>query len=472
MPVRHKGAALAILALAQLMIVLDASIVNVALKDIQDDLGFSTADLPWVVNAYTLVFGGFLLLGGRFADKLGRKRIFMAGLASFVVASGLGGASNSSGMLIASRALQGLGGALMAPAALSLVTVIFAEGEERNKALGIWGAIAAGGAAIGVLLGGILTEYLNWRWVFFVNIPIALIAIAGAIKLIPDSREEGIHGFDVAGAVTVTGGLCALVYTLVRGNEVGWLSGQTFLTAAISVVLLAAFVQIQRTSQHPLMPLRIFKRRSVIGADVSILLLGAGIFGMFFYVSLYMQRILLYSEIKTGLAFLPVSIVIGASAGATSNLLTKVGPRRLASIGLTISAVGLFLLGRIHPGGSYLSTVFLPLVVMSVGLGTSFVSLTSAGVAGVPQEDSGIASAMLNTGQQLGGAIGLALLTAVSVARTNQVGVPTNPADITSGWAWGFAVGGVLLLIGAVVAATTIKVSGEEAKAAMAHATA
>lgn len=260
---RHKGGALAVLALSQLMVVLDASIVNVALKRVQEVLSFSTTDLQWIVNAYTLAFGGFLLLGGRFADRLGRRRVFLAGLVLFTVASAIGGAATSSAMLVAARALQGLGGALMSPAALSLLSVIFTEGEERNRALGVWGAIAAGGAAIGVLLGGVLLEWLDWRWCFYVNIPIGLLAFVGAVKVVPESKDETAPGFDIVGAVTVTGGLVALVYALVRGNDVGWATTQTIGTLALAALLLTAFYVSQVKSQHPLVPFRIFRNRNV-----------------------------------------------------------------------------------------------------------------------------------------------------------------------------------------------------------------
>jgi EmrB/QacA subfamily drug resistance transporter len=464
MHVRHKGLALAVLALTQLMIVLDASIVNVALPAIQHALNFSSTNLQWIVNAYTLVFGGFLLLGGRFADRLGRKRIFMIGLLAFVAASALGGAAQSSGMLVAARALQGLGGALMSPAALSLLTVIFDEGAERNKALGIWGAIAAGGAAIGLLMGGILVQFLNWRWVFFVNIPIALLAIAGAVRFVPESKDPDSSGFDIAGAFTVTLGLVTLVYALVRGNAVGWATFQTLGTLALSAVLLISFINIEGKGSHPLLPLRMFRNRNVVGADSAILFLGAAMFGMFFYISLYLQEILGFSPLKTGFAFLPVSLVIMISAGIGSHFLTTFGPRRVATFGLSVAPIGMLLLMRIHPHGNYVTDVLLPLMVLSLGLGAAFVSLTAAAVSGVDHADSGLASAMLNTAQQVGGALGLAGLTAISTARYNHVLATsaTQDAATTSGWAWGFGVCAALMAIGAIISATTITVSGRE----------
>lgn len=459
--VRHKGLALTFLAVTQLMIVLDASIVNVALPAIQHALDFSPENLQWIVNAYTLVFGGFLLLGGRFADRLGRKRIFMIGLFAFVAASALGGAAQSSATLVAARALQGLGGAMMSPAALSLLTVIFEEGPERNRAIGIWGAIAAGGAAVGLLMGGLLVQYLNWRWVFFVNIPFALIAIAGAWNYVPESKDPDSNGFDIAGAFTVTAGLVALVYALVRGNDVGWQTPETLGMLALAAVLLISFVIIEDRGSHPLLPLRIFRNRNVVGADSAILFVGAAMFGMFFYISLYLQEILGFSPLKTGFAFLPVSVIIMLSAGVGSKLLTTLGPRSVATGGLIIAPIGMFLLARIHPGGSYLWDVLVPLSVMATGLGATFVSLTAAAVSGVDHADSGLASAMLNTAQQVGGALGLAGLTAISTARYNHVLATSSSqaAATTSGWSWGFAACGVLMLTGALISWTTINVA-------------
>lgn len=456
------------------MIVLDASIVNVALPSIRDALSFAPSDLQWIVNAYTLVFGGFLLLGGRLADRFGRKRLFIIGLAIFFVASVLGGAAQSSLLLVLARGLQGFGGAIMAPAALSLITVIFSEGAERNKALGVWGAIAAGGAAIGVLLGGLLVEYLDWRWVFFVNVPFALLAIAGTIKFVPESSNEHTTGFDVGGAVTVTAGLMILVFGLVKGNDYGWASATTIGTFVVAALLLGTFVALQKKGSNPLIPLRIFEQRNVIGSDLGILLLGAAIFGMFFYISIYMQNVLGFSAIKTGMAFLPVSLVIMASAGVGSGLLSKFSPRTLVPPAMLVSATGLALFTRVHPGGSYVETVLIPLVFLGAGMGVIFVSLTSSGVAGVPERDSGLASALLNTGQQIGGAIGLAVFTAVAQSRTSAVavaGIPT-PADVTSGWAWGFGVSAAFLVIGAIVTAIFIDITKEEAATAAKQAVA
>src|SRR4051794_247257 len=419
----HKGLALVVVAIAQLMVVLDATIVNVALPDIAGSLGVtSNGDLQWVVTAYTLTFGGFLLLGGKIADRLGRRRIFMSGAVLFAVASLLGGISGNLGLLIAARALQGIGGALMSPAALSLLTVIFRGGEERNKALGIWSAITAGGAALGLILGGVLTEYASWRWVFLVNLPIAAIAVVGAVRFVPESRDERAQGFDALGAFLVTGGLMALVYALVKGNDFGWGSGKTLAWLAAAVLFLIAFAVVQVRSKNPLVPFRIFRNRSALGADLGALLIGAGVFAIFFFLILWMQEINGWSPIKSGLAFLPMTLLIGIGAGIGSQLLGEIGPRPLLIGGPLLAATGLLQLGlRLEPGSSYLGTVMPALVCVAGGMGLTFVALTSSAVAGVPAEDAGIASALLNAGQQVGGAIGLAVLTAVSTSHTNSV---------------------------------------------------
>lgn len=475
-PVRHKGLALTVLALTQLMIVLDSAIVNVALPAIQKALKFKPEDLQWIVTGYTLMFGGFLLLGGRVADRYGRRKVFMAGLVLFVVASAFGGAAQNSTMLIIARCVQGLGGALMSPAALSLLTVIFEEGPERNKALGVWGGIAAGGAAVGLLLGGIIVQYLDWRWIFFVNIPFGAVAIAGAMVYVPESSDPDTKGFDFWGAFTVTAGLMALVYALVRANDVGWVSTQTIGMFAAAVVLLVIFARIQQTSKHALMPLRIFENRNVLGADLSGLFLAGGMFAMFYFISILIQTPGMlsasgYSAIKTGLAFLPTSLVIGASAGVGSKLLAKYRPRSIAGVGMAIATVGLALLARNHPGGSYLADVLLPLAIMGSGMGITFVSITAASLTGVAHSDSGLASALLNTGQQIGGSLGLAILTAVQSWRIKNLGfdeVFTAPAPAqTSAWAWCFVGAAIMMAVGAVIAYSVIKATREEAAAAM-----
>ena len=475
----RRGPALFVLAISQLMVVLDATIVNVALPEIARALQVaSNADLSWVVTGYTLAFGGFLLLGGKLADRLGRRRVFMLGAALFAFASLLGGLAGSLGLLIAARALQGIGGALMSPSALSLLTVVFEEGEERNRALGIWAAITAGGAALGLILGGLLTEYASWRWVLFVNVPVALAAVLGARRVVPESRDERARGFDVPGAVLVTGGLMTLVFALVKGNDYGWTSAATLLTLAAAAALLGAFVAVQRSAAAPLVDFRLFRSRTLLGADLGALFVGAGIFALFFFVTLWMQVVNGYSPVRSGLAFLPMTLLIGVGAGVGSRLLGRIGPRPLLAVGPVLAAAGLLLLGlRLTPTSTYLGTVLPSLAVLAAGMGLTFVALTSAAVAGVPHEDAGVASALLNAGQQVGGSLGLAVLTAVSTARTNVLapaGPPRDPQEVPAyvralveGWDAGFLVGAALLLVAGLVMVSLVRVSRQAAVAAL-----
>jgi EmrB/QacA subfamily drug resistance transporter len=336
---RSKWAALAVLSVAQLMVILDTTIVNVALPSIQKDLHFkSEADLQWVVNAYVLTAGGFLLLGGRVADRYGRRLVFISGIVVFAAASLSCGLANSPALLVGSRAVQGLGAAFMAPAALSLLTVIFAEGEERNRALGVWSAIAGAGGAVGLLAGGLLTTELSWRWVFFVNLPIAAVAVVASFRLIDESRNPVAGGFDVPGAVTGTAGLGALVFALVRANVWGWGSAQTLLVLAAAAVLLTTFVILQLRGRHPLVPPRLFRSRTLVGADVGMLIAGAGLFAVFFFLTLYMQDLLHYSPLKTGIAYLPLSILLVMSAGVGSRILGRVGARPILVTGFLLAA--------------------------------------------------------------------------------------------------------------------------------------
>ena len=470
----HKGLALAVLAISQLMVVLDISIVNVALPDIARDLQVgSQNDLSWIVTGYTLTFGGFLLLGGKLADRLGRRRIFLVGAVLFAVASLLGGFAGNLGLLIVARLVQGLGGALMAPAALSLLTVVFAEGPERNRALGIWAAISAGGAAIGLILGGFLTEYASWRWVLFVNVPVALLAVVGALRFVPESRDVRARGFDVPGALLVTGGLVALVYALVEGNGLGWTSARTLGMLALAVILLAAFVVVQRRSADPLVDFRLFRSRTLLGADIGALFIGAGIFAVFFFLILWMQQVNDYSPIRSGFAFLPMTVFIVVGAAIASQLLGRTGPRPLLIVGPALSAAGMLLLAlRLDPTSSYLTMVLPSLVLIALGMGLTFVALTSAAVAGVPEEDAGVASALLNAGQQVGGALGLAILTAVSTARTEAIapGPPGTPGFVEAlveGWGVGFVVAAGFLAVAGIIGGTLVRVSKAEAAEAL-----
>ena len=471
---RRRWIALILLCSAQFLVVLDASIVNVALPTIGKALDFSQNNLAWVVNAYVLTFGGFLLLGGRMADLLGRRRVFMAGLILFAVASLMGGLSNSEGQLIAARAVQGLGAALLSPAALSIVTTTFRDGAERNKALGVWGAVAGSGGAAGVLLGGILTDTLGWEWVLWVNVPIALAAAAISPTLIAESRStSGTRSFDVAGAVSVTAGLSILVYALVDATDVGWGSTQTIGLLAVSAALLAAFVVIELRSAAPLVPFGIFRRRTLTGANVVGLLVGASLFSMFFFISLYMQQVLGYSAIKAGFSYLPLALMIIFSAGLASQLVTRIGFKPVLITGMLFIAAGLIWFGQVSVGGSYLGDVLFPSLLAAIGLGFSFVPVTIAAVSGVGEREAGLASGLINTSQQIGGALGLAVLATVANSRTDSVmqsagGAPSDlPRALTEGFQAAFLTGAGFALLGAVLAALLIRTSDSKAHVAI-----
>ena len=473
----HEGRwlALALLAAAQFVVVLDASIVNVALPSIGRDLQFSQENLSWVINAYTLTFGGFLLLGGRMADLLGRRRMFFSGLILFALASLAGGLAQSEGQLIAARAIQGLGGALLSPAALSLVTTIFAEGAERNKALGIWGAVAGSGGAVGVLLGGMLTEWAGWEWVLFVNVPIGFAAAALAPRLLPESRNEGARNFDVAGAVSITAGLSLLVYTLVDATDVGWASTQTLSLGAVALALIAGFVAIELRTRAPLVPFPgIFRLRTISGVNATALFVAMSLFSMFFFVSLYMQQVLGYGALKAGLAYLPLAAGIIISAGVASVLVTRFGFKPVLVAGLVLTAAGLIWFSRVSVDGTYVGDVLFPSLLAAVGLGFAFVPMTVAAVSGVEQHEAGLASGLINTSQQIGGALGLAILATIANSRTDSVmtaagGAPGSlPNALTEGFQTAFIVGAGFAVFGAILAMVLIssRVSREHAVAA------
>jgi EmrB/QacA subfamily drug resistance transporter len=457
----NKWLALALLATAQFVIVLDASIVNVALPSIGKDLDFSQDDLSWVVNAYTLIFGGFLLLGGRLADLLGRRRLFMSGLILFALASLAGGFAQSELWLIVARGVQGLGAAMVSPAALSIVTTTFREGAERNTALGVWGAVAGSGGAAGVLLGGMLTEWAGWEWVLFVNVPIGLIAAAIAPRLLVESRDaDRERHFDVAGATTVTAGLALGVYALVDANNAGWTSTQTLLLGAVSILLLVAFAGVESRSRNPLVPFSIFRLRTLRGSNVVGLLIGMSLFSMFFFISLYLQQVLGYSALKTGLAYLPLALMIIVSAGVASQLVTKMGFKPTLIIGLVFITAGLLWFGQVSaPGGSYLGDVLFPSLQAAIGLGLSFVSVTIGAVTGTKDDEAGLASGLINTAQQVGGALGLAILSSIANSRTDTVakGGEHNPlVALTEGFQTAFLVGAGFAAAGAILAALLI----------------
>jgi EmrB/QacA subfamily drug resistance transporter len=452
--------ALVVVCLGQFMVVLDATIVNVALPAIKADLGISQANLQWIVNAYTLLFGGFLLLGGRAADLFGRRNLFIAGATLFSAASLVNGFASSEEMLIGARAAQGLGAALMSPAALAVITTSFAEGAERTKALSIWAAIASGGSAVGLLLGGILTEALSWEWIFFINVPIGVAIVFAALRLVPNSRVEGgSRHFDLVGAVSVTAGLLVLVYAIVKAQDWGWGSSSTLGLAALAAGLLAAFIWIESRSPFPLVRLGLFRLRSLAVGNAAFLIVVGGLFAMFFFASLYLQNILGYSALTTGFAFLPVTVGIAMGAVTAQQLVPKVGVRPVLLTGLSVAALGLTLLGfATQVDGSYLG-VLGGLFPMSLGMGAVFVTLTLVATTGVDESDAGLASGIFNTSQQVGGALGLAILSTLANERTAGIlgdltGQPTHAqvqSALVEGFQLAFFAAAGLLAVGALL---------------------
>jgi EmrB/QacA subfamily drug resistance transporter len=404
-----------VVCLAQFMVVLDATITNVALPTIQSDLKISGPDLQWVVNSYTLMFGGLLLLGGRASDLLGRRRVFVLGTVLFSVASLLNGLAWSPESLIVFRGIQGAGAALISPAALSVIMTSFSEGPERSKALGVWSGVAASGAAVGLLLGGILTETLSWEWIFFINVPIGLGVIFAAYKLVPESHADlGHRRFDFAGALSVTAGLMLLVYAIVGTHEHGFTGERTILLTSIAVGLLAAFLLIESKTRAPLVRLGLLRVRSLATANVAMLVVAGGMFAFFFFATLYMQKVLGYGPIKTGLAFLPFTIGIGIGAGMSQNLVSRIGVKAVGVIGITLSIIGLSWMAlAIDPGDTYW-TLLVAIVPLSIGMGSTFVPLTLIATTNVSDDEAGLASGVFNTSQQIGGALGLAILSTVA----------------------------------------------------------
>ncbi len=418
----NKWIVLGLLALAQFMVVLDVAIVNVALPSIATELHFQQNNLQWVVTAYTLTFGGFLLLGGRASDLFGRRKIFLGAVTGFFLASLLCGLATTEAQLIIARAVQGLAAAIMSPAALSIVLSEFKEGSERNKALGVWAAVAAGGAAAGVLLGGILTQYLNWRWNFFVNVPVGICVALAGLRLLPHhiGEENRKISLDLPGAVLATSGLMSLVYGLSKAPNNGWDSAAVWGFIGASFVLLAAFVWNERRASQPLMPLKIFKIRNVSGGNLAFLGVACTLFSMFFFLTLYVQTVLGYSPVKTGFSFLPITIIIAITSGIVSNFVGKLGYKPFMIAGPLVLATGLFTLSHtLKVGGAYWENVFPGLALCALGMGLTFVSGTLAATSGVPKHFSGLASGILNTSQQVGGAIGLAILSAVAYTTIN-----------------------------------------------------
>jgi EmrB/QacA subfamily drug resistance transporter len=457
---------LTLVCVAQFMVVLDATITNVALPTIQNALSFSSADLQWIITAYTLMFGGFLLLGGRAADLFGRRTLFVAGIAVFTGASLLNGLAGSSNVLIGGRALQGLGGALVSPAALSIVMTTFAEGKERTKALGIWSAIAAGGGAVGLLLGGILTQDLSWRWVFFINLPIGLAAAVLAFRLLSNTRAaERPATIDLGGAVTVTAGLLLLVYGVVKAPQKGWLSTSTLAFLIVAAVLLVTFVVIESRSRAPLIRLDLFKVRSLASSNVAMLLVMGGLFSMFFFATLYIQHVMGYKPIKTGLAFLPVTFCIVIAAGIAQVAIAKLGVRLVALVGMVMAATGLFYLAGIPVHGSYLPDVFPGIVIMALGMGFTFVPITLIATTNIDASDAGLASGLFNTSQQVGGAIGLAVLSTFANSRLTHYlsGLGHAPSALdtaqaqVNGYRLAFVIGAAFMLVAAVLVALLVR---------------
>jgi len=454
---------LVLVCIAQFMVILDATIVNVALPSIQNGLHFTTSSLQWIVNAYTLVFGGFLLLGGRASDLFGRQRLFIAGVIIFTAASLMNGVATSSGMLVGGRALQGFGAALVSPAALSIVTTTFAEGAERTKALGVWSAIAAGGSAVGLIVGGMLTEWLSWRWVFFINLPIGIAAALLSLRFVPNSRaEDKPETADIAGAVSVTGGLLVLVYALVKAQSYGWGSGKTIGLGALALALLVSFVLVELRSKAPLIRLGIFKLRSLSGSNAAMLFVASGLFAMFYFASLYLQQILGYGPLKAGFAFLPFTFGIVIGAGGAQQLIQRIGIRSVTYIGLTLGAIGLALFTQLPTHGSYLVNVFPTIVIVSIGMGLAFVPLTLLATTNVDDADAGLASGLFNTSQQVGGALGLAVLSTLASSQTSRLTGGSGPvighsAALTSGFHVAFGVGALLLIGGIAMLLVTVR---------------
>jgi EmrB/QacA subfamily drug resistance transporter len=466
-PDPRRWGILAVVIVAQLMIVLDASIVTIALPSAQHALHISTANRQWVITAYTLAFGGLLLLGGRIADFSGRKRMFVVGLLGFAGASALGGLAVDQSMLFAARALQGAFAALMAPAALSILTITFQhDAKERAKAFGAYGAVSGAGGAIGVLLGGVLTEYVSWRWCLLVNVPIAVLASIGAVLVVHESHAEGSTRYDVPGAVLSTLGLVSLVYGFTKAESDGWGATVTVILLVVAVVLLAAFVLLETKTSHPLLPLRVVRDRNRGGAFLASLLTGAGLFAMFVFLSYYLQSVLHYSALKAGLAFLPFAFGIILAAGASTGLVPRIGPRIPISVGLLVAAGGLAWLTQIGVHSDFWVHVAPQEILMSMGLGLAFPAFSSTALIRISDRDAGVASALVNTTQQIGGSLGTALLNTLAATATASYilshGIAATQAGVVHGFAVAFAVGAGFLALGAVVSAVFISAGPSE----------
>jgi EmrB/QacA subfamily drug resistance transporter len=461
---QRKWFALALLLGVQFMVVLDIAIVNVALPSIQTDLGFSQENLQWVVSAYALLFGGFLLLFGRVADIVGRRRVFLVGIAVFSIASLLSGLAWSEGALIGARALQGLGAAMITPAALSILTTTFTEGKDRNAALGAWGAVGAFGAVAGVLLGGILTDALSWEWIFFVNVPVGVLGFVLAPFLLKESRDARVTSFDAPGAVLVTAGLVTLVYAITQANNNGWGSLETIGLFSAAAVMLAAFLAWERRTAEPLVPGSFFRLRTVVGANVAGLILGTAIFAMFLMLTLYMQQVLGYSAMKTGVAYLAVAGTAIFWSGLAAQLVTRIGVKPVLAIGMTALSAGLVYFTQVSVGGSYLGDLLPGFLLIAIGLGFSFVPISIAALAGVPAAEAGLASGLINTSQQIGGALGIAALSAIATSTTSDsIGSGSAlPLALTDGFQAAFIAAAGVAILGILVALFVVRRSDLE----------
>jgi EmrB/QacA subfamily drug resistance transporter len=456
---RRKWLALALLSVVQFMVVLDIAIVNVALPSIQVDLGFSEQNLQWVISAYALTFGGFLLLGGRAADLLGRRRVFLAGIVLFTVSSLLAGLAWSETSLISARALQGLGAAVITPAALSILSTTFPEGRERNIALGVWGAVGGFGAAAGVLLGGILTEALSWSWIFFVNVPVGVIAFVLAPLLLQESRDARVKSFDALGGVLVTGGLSALVYAITQAGQDGWLAGKTVGFFAGALALLVGFVVWELRHREPLMRLGILRIKTVSGANVAGFILGTALFSMFLMLTLYMQQVLGYSALKTGVGYLAVAGTAIFTSAIAAQLVTRIGVKPVLVIGMATLTAGLVYFTQVSVDGSYLIDLLPGFLLIAVGIGFSFVPISIAALAGVQPHEAGLASGLINTSQQIGGALGIAALSTIATSRTDHAlaNGSTHAAALVHGFQGAFYAGVIIAGLGIVAALTLIR---------------
>jgi EmrB/QacA subfamily drug resistance transporter len=456
---RRKWLALGLLSIVQFMVVLDIAIVNVALPSIKVDLGFSQENLQWVISAYALVFGGFLLLGGRAADLLGRRRIFIAGLIIFTIASFLAGMAWSEASLIGARAFQGLGAAIISPAALSILSVTFREGRERNIALGVWGAVGGFGAAAGVLLGGVLTDALSWEWIFFVNVPVGAAALLIAPFLLSESRDARVSRFDLPGAVLVTAGLSSVVYAITKAGTDGWLAGPTLGFFAASLVLLAGFVAWEVRHPEPLMRFGIFRISTVTGANVAGFILGTAMFSMFLMLTLYMQQVLGYSAMKTGVAYLAVAGTAIVWSAVAAQLTTRLGVKPVLVAGMTTLTIGLVYFTQVSVGGSYLGDLLPGFLLIGFGLGFSFVPISIAALAGVQPAEAGLASGLINTSQQIGGALGIAALSTIASSNTDDALASGTalPNALVDGFTAAFVAGAIIAALGILASLTLIR---------------